>query len=225
MTGNIWMSPVRSENGAAAIGILMVGGALLIGFSVVLSQIENGRRDFQYARSVEDAEFLKNSLTMMLSSRSVCLQNLTSTAFGADLNELQTRSDLGQTALQLPGGMDFQSIYRKFRLNGVKFSPLVRIIASDTAYLANLAIDFHAADQTAVRRMVIPFYLETDAAGRLINCFAAAQPSDPSAVTVENTLCAEREGAGYAYRFGQRFCSDKTVFNTATGGLPPGVVR
>jgi hypothetical protein len=214
-------APLQNSSGSVLLPCLIIAVFISIGFMTVLSRTERQADSGANLRAQLDASFLQKTLTMVLSDRAACGSNLIPGAFGADLNTLNAKSASGQLNVRMPNTsgpmanyiLSVGSKWRTLTISEVKFSMPAKLSLPDTSYISSLRIQAHAINSTRTTTITIPFYINTDAAGVISDCFATqllpTQGTKP-ALAVEDALCAQQHGAGYGYIASEHICYKST---------------
>lgn len=193
----------NNNHGATLVSILVLSAVIALTGTAILFSFKSRQQTQMNMQAKEDLMNLSTKLKMMFSSKEVCKMNLASNAFGTTLNQLKSRSATKDIRIvNKPIGSATPQIYleknkpiERLVFQGGYFDnirPLEKYSSTNETYLADLKISTTDAFKVSLKEISFPFYITTNSAGTLTDCFATSYPVEgDTTTTLEDILCNE----------------------------------
>ncbi|MBC7369957.1 MAG: hypothetical protein H7326_00225 [Bdellovibrionaceae bacterium] len=216
---------VTLSNRGSVMLTALIFGAFVVGITgSFISFMSYQLKQQSRTQAKEDVMNLSTTLKMLYSDGATCKKNLSEVAWGNTLVDLQARSqsggikflypDLGAVSgVMLSTGLRFKNA----KVTSVGFTNLTQVHAPDTTYIAELSVSTEDSSGRMIRAISVPFYIVTDASGKLTDCYTTSFPffSSPDpiirAITMEDYLCAQALGGDAIFVPQSRSCLPKSM--------------
>lgn len=194
--------------------VLTVGLVLPILILSFISYFANQNKQNMAQKIKIDYSNLQTVIQMISSTPSECRFNIRPNFFGITLAQLNNLSAAGNIRLAAPPTgavllsktVDYSGVIAR----RIFFSAPTLVQAGSFDYVADLNIEVSDRNSIAISRMIkIPFYISTNNAGLITECFATAYPDDTAAApipTMEDFLCKEIDSSYTKFIPSERAC-------------------